>query len=280
MRDENGSVLIALIALVAVIAVVEGIFLIKLSSRVGELETALSGRTGGDSPVALGKRMQVIEDLATDTAIGLDSVAKATERVERENRAQATAIERVQASLRSAPAGEPVPPRTAEPLPAAALQEVVARTVDERLKEVREQGGGGEWKPSLQQFQEALDLSEEQVLRAEEIFDDAKHEVFRLANLRRDDGTAKIDDFVSAMQDEEPERAMKKVFAGLFTEKIPGRQETYIVEILRIRNRTEQGLSGILDEEQRKKLGRLNIDYLGVKTAYDPFAEYIQESLR
>ena len=61
---------------------------------------------------------------------------------------------------------------------------------------------------------------------------------------------------------------------------IPGRDEPYITEILRIRNRTEKALSGVLRAEQSKKLSRTNLDYLGVKTAYDPFAEYLMESAK
>ncbi len=78
----------------------------------------------------------------------------------------------------------------------------------------------------------------------------------------------------------DPETAMKKVFANLFTEKIPGRAEPYIVEILRIKQSTQGSLESFLDATQQEKLGRMNLDHLGVHTSYDPFAEYIQDSLR
>ena len=66
----------------------------------------------------------------------------------------------------------------------------------------------------------------------------------------------------------------------VFTEKIPGRQETFITEVLRIKMDVDKRLGTILDQAQAKKLSRTNLDHLGVKTGYDPFAQYLQDSMK
>ena len=163
-------------------------------------------------------------------------------------------------------------------LPAGALEEAVAKAVEEKVRDLPQ---GGEWKPTMQQFKETLGLAEEQTDRVERVFDDAKHEAFNLLALRRADGGSALDDLVNSFKDpQDPAAAAQKVFLGLFTQKIPGREEPYIVEIIRIKQKAQEGLEGILDDGQRKSLSRMNLDHLGVQTDYDPFAEYVRDSLR
>ena len=61
------------------------------------------------------------------------------------------------------------------------------------------------------------------------------------------------------------------------TERIPGRGETYLSEILKIQKSTWDGLTTALTEKQVTKLRRSGIDILEVKTGYDPFAELLTD---
>ncbi len=202
---------------------------------------------------------------------------KARESVERKLGVLADEIDAVARAVRESPV---IALPGSATLPKEAIDEAVNRAVDKKIAELP-QGQGGEWKPTIGEFQTAFNLSEEQTERAEQIFDTAKQESFNLLATRRLDGTSKVDDLVAAFTDpEDPEGAVKKFFMSLFTEKIPDREETYIVEILRIKENADRSLRGVLSDEQAKKLSRVNLDHLGVKTAYDPFAEYVQESLK
>jgi hypothetical protein len=60
------------------------------------------------------------------------------------------------------------------------------------------------------------------------------------------------------------------------TERVPGRNETYLTEILKLQKATWNDLRGALDEKQVTTLRRMGLDILEVKTGYDPFAEMLE----
>ena len=266
-----------LLALVAVVAAVEGFFLVQVNQRIDSLEARLegSGDSPAVSPLALGGEVRELEERQKDTASGVEAVqlrvATLAERVDGMDRRAKETSALARAEGRGGPTSEEL---------REVVRATVAETVDRKL-EAMPKGGGGDWKPSMAELGEYLALSGAQSDKAARIIDDAKHEAFQLLTLRRVDGTTKMDDFVAAMtKTDGKEKAVQALFASLFTEKIPGREEPYITEILRITTGAQKTLGAVLDEEQGKKLSRVKIDYLGVKTDYDPFAEYVKESLR
>ncbi len=274
MRNENGRTLAVLLALVTVVAIAEGVVLIQMEGRLENVEDRVAVPTleNGATPLALVSEFREFEARQEDEI-------KAREAVERKLDVLADEIDDVAKAVREAPV---IAPRGAEGMAMgnAAIDEAVSRAVEKKMAELPKQGGG-EWKPSLEEFRTAFDLTDEQTVKVEQAFDAAKHESFNLLSTRRLDGTAIVDDLVAAFTDpEDPEGRVKAVFMTLFTEKIPGRDEAYIVEILRIKQDTDRALRGILNDEQAKKLSRVNLDHLGVKTGYDPFEEYAAEVLR
>ncbi len=279
MRNrESGRALAILLALVTVVAVAEGIVLIQMDGRLAEVETKVgAGDHGpGATPLALVDEIRSIEAKQEDE-IG------ARESLETRFEALTTKIEQVARAVRERPFA-PVKGGGAGPgVPREALNAAVELAVEKKLTELP-RTENGEWKPTLDEFQKAFALSDEQTERAERIFDDAKHEAFTLLATKRLDGTSKVDDLVAVFTNPEAgadqDAQAKRFFTTLFTEKIPGREETYIVEILRIKESADRSLKTVLTEEQSKKLSRTNLDHLGVKTGYDPFEEYVRESVR
>ncbi len=272
MRNETGRALAALLALVTVVAIAEGVVLIRMDSRlqVVEMRGGVTTGAGAATPLALVDEFRAFEARQEDEI-------KARESVERKLDALADEIDAVAKAVRESPVI--VPPGSAA-LPAGAIDEAVNRAVDKKIAELP-QGKGGEWKPTIGEFQTAFNLSAEQTDQAEQIFDTAKQESFNLLATRRPDGTSKVDDLVAAFtSSDDPEGAVKKFFVSLFQEKIPGREETYIVEILRIKANADSSLRTIFTDEQATTLSRVNLDHLGVKTAYDPFGEYVQEAMK
>jgi hypothetical protein len=273
MRNETGRALAVLLALVTVVAIAEGIVLIQMEQRLVTVEeqvgtTAAAGATV--TPLALADEFRALEARQEDEI-------KAREAAERKIDVLADEIDEVARTVREAPV---IAPAGSATMAAGAIDEAVSKAVDKKLAEMP-RGEGGEWKPSFDEFKTKFELTEEQADQAEQIFDAGKHESFNLLAIKRLDGTAMVDDLVAAFTDpDDPQVAVKKVFMTLFSEKIPGREETYIVEILRIKQDTDQALRRVLNDEQAKLLSRVNLDHLGVKTGYDPFAEYAAETLK
>jgi len=269
-RAETGSTLTILVVILTAAVVVQAFLVVTLSRRVSELETNRAGSAdGAPAPIALGEEVQELRER-------ISAVAMAQAEREKEMSEQIASLENAVIIERAAGGTD-----GAGSLNPEALEALVSKAVDKKIEEEIPNREGGEWKPSLDQFKDTLKLNEYQTTQAEKILDDAKADVFELAGLKRVDGTSKLDDLVAAVTDPvDSEGAMKDWFMSLFRDKIPGREETYISELLKMKTRTEKSLVEMLDAEQVKKMRRLNIDYLGVKTNYDPFAEYIQEALK
>lgn len=275
MRRENGRVLVGVIVLLAVVAAVEAVVLARVAGRVSELESrlAVAEAAGPVTPLALGGEVKTLAER-------VDGLEGKQERLREAVRAASGKIEEIEGAPALAATATADAGAKPEAATAANLEETVGKLVDEKLAKMPK-GGGGEWKPSLAELGKELGLSEYQETQAKQVLDDAKHELYQLACRKRADGTAKIDDLVAAVSDPvDPEAAVKQWFVSLFSDKIPGRDEPYISEILRIKAATERSLLDALDADQGKRLKTLNVDYLGVKTGYDPFAEHIQSSFR
>lgn len=274
MKNESGRALAVLLALVTVVAIAEGVVLIQMDGRLKDVEDRVAVPTAenGATPLALVSEFREFEAQQEDEI-------KAREAVERKLDILADEIDEMAKTVREAPAILSGGDREMA-MGSAAIDEAVNKALDKKMAELPK-NQGGEWKPSMEEFKTAFDLTEDQTVKTEQIFDAAKHESFNLLSTKRLDGTAFVDDLVAAFTDpDDPETKAKAVFMRLFTEKIPGRDEAYIVEILRIKQDTDKALRQVLNAEQAKKLSRVNLDHLGVKTGYDPYADYAAEVLR
>ena len=65
----------------------------------------------------------------------------------------------------------------------------------------------------------------------------------------------------------------------LFTDKIPGSEDTYLAVIMREKVRVKEGLKTILTEDQYKKFDRMGQDPHDIKTGYDPYGEYLVQKM-
>jgi hypothetical protein len=275
MKRECGQAIGILLVLLTAVAAIQSFALFRLSARIAKIESggSVGGEVGPITPLALSGEVKSLS--ARVDSIGRVQGALRTD-VERLSDTAAAAAEKA-ARPDAAPAGDGAAPLAGS---TEKLKQAVEKLVDEKLAKLP-QRTDGEWKPALEEMAKKLGLTDLQKTQVKRILDDGKHEVFNLVSRKRPDGTALIDDLVLAVQDPiDPQTAMKQWFTRLFSEKIPGRDEPYISEILRIKQDTEKSLTGVLDGKQAEKMKGLTIDYLGVKTGYDPFAEYVKDSLR
>jgi hypothetical protein len=261
------------IALLAALCIGEGIALWRMDARVTELE--LGG--AGESTTA-NRRSEAAAPPSTDAseAPAPEAVRELTERVAVLERHRETVLARIPAL---AEAGDG--PVDLAVLPAGGdrealekrLEEVVAAKVDEKLEK---RGEKEENKPSAAELAKLVEMTEEQEDATVRAIDEGKKRTMDVLGLPRGDGGSMLDDLVSAVKDaEEPGVAMQKWFQRLMTEKIPGRSDTYLAEIMRIQKATWDRIGTSLSERQFTKLRRAGVDILEVKTGYEPFEALI-----
>ena len=218
MKSENGRVLVLLLAVVTTVAAVEAVVLFQMETRLSTIEERNPSGTAdenGPEPLALGKEVREMGetlDVMTRTQGFLRERAESFDTrlslIERE------ATGALAEGLRTADGSPGVS--------AEAMEAAVAKAVEEKVKEMP-RGEGGEWKPTMQEMRDALEMTEEQTTASETVIDDAKHEVYELVRLRRLDGSSIMDDMADAVQSDDPEAGMKQVFRKLCWPSAAGR---------------------------------------------------------
>ena len=162
---------------------------------------------------------------------------------------------------------------------AAAVAENVQGQLDAKLERLasrqRNRNMGGEWKAPIDELAEELGLSEVQTDTAIEIFDEARDEVFDLLKASREDGGSLLDDLVTSLRNGDPNPFPDWV-GRIFTDKIPGKEKSYLAEMIAMSSDVKNNLSQHFSEEQMQKFGTLNVAVLEVETGYDPVAAYVE----
>lgn len=272
----------ALVALVGM-AVAEAVVIRRLSARVADLETASAARAESESKTAAAlKRAGIDPDnpasaasraSAADPAALDAAVQSRTEKLEQ----RLAALESGAASGNAGHGNGSASPDQ--------LDAMVARKVDEKLEangKGKNKGGffGDDNKRPLADVSKDLGLTELQEDQMKMALDDSQKKVFDLIITPRNDGTNVMDDIVTALRD--PDHAQEKAtaaFMKLFTDKIPGSDETYLAVIMREKIRVKEDLKKILTEDQAKKFERMAQDPHDIKTGYDPFSEYLVQKM-
>ena len=106
------------------------------------------------------------------------------------------------------------------------------------------------------------------------VINTGKDESFALLKSPRQDGGNFVDDFVEAFRGGKAEEAAGKVWMRLFSEKIPGTEETYVSRIMAIQQDVNRSIQRLLTETQWKTFQHKSLDPLEIKTGHDPWADY------
>jgi hypothetical protein len=253
------------IGLLAIACVAEGVALWRLENRLTELEVT--------APPGSSARRSASRGATTDSVdrAAVESIRTIDERV--------TVLEKIGVS--TAPVATAVADKATSNVPEKAfdrrLEELVDRKIDERMKEGQGQSGDGK-KQSIGELSKAVAMTPEQEDASVLAIDEGKKLSFELLSLPRADGKSMADDLITALKDtEDPAKVWGGFIQRLMTERVPGKNETYLSGILKIQKSTWDRLSRTLDEEQQTKLKRMGVDILEVKTGYEPFEELLSE---
>lgn len=246
--------------------------------RVGDLEQRLAdAETRHEKQMnSLAKEIRGLRtELARDGSV--ESAGRPTRRAAAAN-AAADGGESASAAMTPAVAadGRPMEDVIAERVEAR-IDEQMARIASQR----KNRSIGGEWKPSMEELDGELDLTEAQQEQMNQIFDAAHDEVYVLLKTQRLDGSSLLDDFVADLKTgEDASGATKRFFQRLLEDKVPGTDRTYLTDLIGLRGEVERQLGDHLDESQVTKLSTLNVDLLGVRTGHDPVKDYVESRLQ
>lgn len=169
--------------------------------------------------------------------------------------------------------------------PAAALpEEEIRRIVDARLEERKadpaekkaEGFGGDDRKMPLHDMSKELALDPETQRRVGEIANRAKREIFDVLKTPRADGTEMAGDLIGAFLSGDAEKT-KQVFGRLFTEKVPGSDQTYLASVTGIQERAKQQLRGTMGDALYGRFEHMNVRPENIETGWDPWGEYVKE---
>ena len=162
------------------------------------------------------------------------------------------------------------------------LDAAVAKKVEEKLGEQKKNEGpfGEDKKRPMTEISKDLELTPQQEDQMVQMINDSKRAMFAEVSVPRNDGTNIVDDIVAALQDPvDPKEKAQAVFMKLFSDKIPGTDETYIARIMKSKAALNEQFKTVLTPEQMKKYERLGQDPHEIQTGYDPFEEYVAERL-
>ena len=182
----------------------------------------------------------------------------------------------------------PLPVRTVDPMEHAStsisltpemqkkLESLVEKKVEERISDKQKYWENGEYKPPLSVLVEELQIDPVTESKVADFINAGKDEVFAVFRSPRMDGGNFVDDLVNALKSGRKQE-VQKVFLKMFSEKIPGTEETYIQGYVKVRNAVNSEIRLLLRDEQWKSYESQNVNPLDVKTGYDPFAKYFVE---
>ena len=90
------------------------------------------------------------------------------------------------------------------------------------------------------------------------------------------DGGNFVDDFVEILKNGNNEEAGTQVYMKLFSEKVPGTDDTYIQRILAIQQDINKSLKTLFNDDQWKAYQHSGQDPLKIETGHDPWADYFR----
>jgi hypothetical protein len=273
------ALVFTLVALAA-ITVAEGFLIRRQEARLRELESAIAKQSTPEGAAEILKRAGV-DARSSDSAAASSTAAKAARQAADEAVAEKAAelarrLDVLEKNAVAAAAGG----SGGDP---AAIDDMVSKKVDEKLANAKQKKGGlfgDDKKRPLAEISRDLELTELQEDQMAEAINASQKVCFGLVTTPRNDGTNILDDIVLAMQD--PEHAQEKAtaaFMKIFTEKIPGTDETYLGRIMAEKTALNAEFKKLLTEDQMKKYTRLGQDPHEIQTGYDPYGEYLAERL-
>ncbi|MCE9584257.1 MAG: hypothetical protein K8T20_17360 [Planctomycetes bacterium] len=271
--------LIFVLAAIGALSISEAFLIRRQESRIRDLEATLARQATPEGAAEILRRAGPDSsrpgDVTAQSEAGAAAARKAADTAVAEQTAE---LERRLAALEksSATAGTP----GGDP---AAIDELVAKKVDEKLGGKKEKKGGlfgDDKKRPLADVSKDLALTELQEDQLADAIKASQKTVFDLITTPRNDGTNILDDLVLALQDpEHAEEKAKAAFMQIFTAKLPGSEETYLGKIMTEKQTLLGEFHKILTEDQMKKYDRLGQDPHEIQTGYDPYGEYIMQRM-
>lgn len=148
------------------------------------------------------------------------------------------------------------------------LQYVVKDQVKEEMAKLKKKKGA---EVSVKYLAKELELDTYTQERLSLFYNECKDRGLALLSAPREDGGNFMDDFIQA---ETSGTGGKEVWGRLFSDRVPGTDQTYFQRLMEIGAETTRNIETLLTPEQIEGYGTYDIDPFKVNTGYDPFEEY------
>lgn len=247
MKRITMPLLSASVAILGVAVVCEALYLARLENRLSDLRKELASVRVTPTPVA-SAAVPELRSEASEPATASDPPP-----------------------LSPSPAAPVAPPPSLSPEERRDLESLIDKKVEEKVKAQKSPDGK---KPPLSEVTRDAGIDPVTQSKMAQVLNAAKDEAFALLRSPRLDGGNFVDDFVSAMTAEKPEETAGKVWLRLFSEKIPGTEETYVARVMTLQKSVNDSLKTMLTPQQYESYEHMALDPLQIQTGYDPFAEY------
>jgi hypothetical protein len=169
------------------------------------------------------------------------------------------------------PSGKSFDPVLITPETLETLQDVVKDQVKEEMANLKRKKGGN---VSVKTLAKELELDSYAQERLTLFYNDCKDRGLELLSSPRSDGGNFMDDFAAA---EVSGSGAKEVWGRLFSDRVPGTEQTYFQRLMEIGAETTRNIETLLTPEQIEDYGTYEIDPFKVDTGYDPFENYTRE---
>jgi hypothetical protein len=189
-------------------------------------------------------------------------------------------IARVEAKAVAAPAratsAGPAPAVTAEDVRQIVDERIEAKASTSDAKKAAAPGGGDDRKIPLHDLAKELALDPQTQARVAEAANRAKREIFDVLKVPRADGTEMAADLMQAFLSGDAQKTTQ-VFQRLFTEKVPGSDQTYLAAVALIQDRARQTLRGTMGDAVYGRWEHMGVRPENIETGWDPWADYVKE---
>ena len=160
----------------------------------------------------------------------------------------------------------------------AVTKDEISKMVEKKVAEERDSYFKKK-KPRFERFVAVLKLDEDQAESVRDAVFKGQAAVLDLLKIQREDGTSFADELVEAFATGD-EKNMGKVFMRIIAARIPGREETYLQEVIKQSMEVRGEFKDIMTPEQFGKYAESGVEPMDVQIKGNPFEAYLVEQVK
>lgn len=252
----------------------------KLQEQVGALQTAVtkmqemwqSAPEPASAPQAPVADQQKIAQIDSDLKLVRAKIEDIYEKIEQAKKSADVRLAKIEKGARNTQQGN------SGGIDKAQIEELIDSKIKRKAATLGKE-------PHLNAVAAALELNESEKNSIEVILRAKKNDMMTLLKTSRPDGTNMLDEFADELiemavteGDEGARKCFIKFFQRVSAEKVPGKEETYLGEIIRFQTEAKKELKEVMTDKQFAEFETLPMENpLDIKIAEEPLEVYLQQ---